>query len=407
MAQAKSVIFSLLDTPAFGGAEQYMFSHLYNLSHQGYHIVLATNNPTVEKEISSRLTPADKQTFHIIRAPYRLDAIGNWKGLVKFFISLPYALWWCAQTLKTLKQHYAEVICLWPGFSDRLVFSHLANYFSCPLIWIEIGPLEPTFKKNFGFPKLLYRLAEKLPDHVITTSLFTRTSILSNSSIRSEEITLIYPSTRIFSELQLQKYRKLSDIFVKKMKIKSQEIIVTMARLAHENEIDNVITAFSKYVTAHKQSTTILVIIGDGPQREELIKQTKHLHLTERIRFTGFLTEQEKFNVLSRAKFFIFPRAWELDGFGMTTIEAMSLGIPVLTTDFGPQIEIVSDGKEGYRYLPHNSDDLAEYIAKVMDLKTSTNNKMRQSAKKRATYFAEARLHTIMLETIRAISRLD
>ncbi len=407
MAQAKSAIFSLLDTPAFGGAEQYMFSHLYNLSQQGYHIILATNNPQVDKEISSRLTSADREKFHIIEAPYRLDAIGNWKGLVKFFISLPYALFWCASTLRALKQQYGEVLCLWPGFSDRLVFSHLVKMFSCPLLWIEIGPLEPTFKKNFGFPKLLYRLSEKLPDHVITTSLFTKASILTNSSIKSDAITLIYPSIHIFSERQLREYRKLSENLMKNIQVDDKKVIVTMARLAHENEIANVISAYATFLSKANHADSILVIIGDGPQRTELIQLVKRLKLNDRIRFTGFVTEQEKLGILLRAEFFIFPRAWELDGFGMTTIEAMSVGLPVLTTDFGPQIEIVSQNQEGFRYLPHNSDSLAEYISKMMSLDSSNYKKMKQSAQKRADYFSDRRFHKIMLSTIRRFSRLD
>src|SRR5256885_8646752 len=117
----QKAIFSLLDTPAFGGAEQYMFSHLYFLMQQGYAIVLATNNPKVRDEILSRLSSIEKKNFLVVTAPYRLDAIGNWKGLTKFILSLPRSMYWCFKTLQDITQRYENVICLWPGFSDRLV----------------------------------------------------------------------------------------------------------------------------------------------------------------------------------------------------------------------------------------------------------------------------------------------
>src|SRR5258708_16047148 len=165
-SRVSRVIFSLLDTPAFGGAEQYMFSHLHFLSTHGYSIVLATNNETVKKEILSRLSVGEQKKFQIIRAPYRLDAIGNWKGLVKYFLGLPFAIGWCVMTLRQLTQRYSQVMCLWPGFSDRLTFSPIAKHFHCPLVWIEIGPLEPVLKRNWGFPRLCYRFAQHFPYHV-------------------------------------------------------------------------------------------------------------------------------------------------------------------------------------------------------------------------------------------------
>ena len=100
----KKVIFSLLDSPSFGGAEQYVFGHLRFLNRNGFNILLATNNETVKKEFLKRLRPKDRKTFVIKRLPYKLDAIGNLRGLIKFFLSLPKATLWCFLTLKRLKK---------------------------------------------------------------------------------------------------------------------------------------------------------------------------------------------------------------------------------------------------------------------------------------------------------------
>ena len=105
-----TAIFSLLDTPAFGGAEQYMFSHLRYLNKQGHAIILATNNTKVKNEIISRLTIQERKTFQVADAPYRLDVIGNWKGFIKFFVNLPHAIFWCFITLKQLKKK------IWKGY---------------------------------------------------------------------------------------------------------------------------------------------------------------------------------------------------------------------------------------------------------------------------------------------------
>jgi len=404
MKQHESIaILSFLDSPAFGGAEQYLFSHLYFLNKQGYAIVLATNNKNVDNEILSRLTIEDKQNFKIVNAPYRLDAIGNWKGLIKFFLSLPYAFFWCFITLKQLTRKYEKVICLWPGFSDRLVFSPIAWAYHCPLIWIEIGPLEPTFKRNFGFPKLLYRLSERFSTHVITTSLFTKTSIIKNSHFTPKDITLIYPGARIFSQKEIESFRKKAKGLTN---LKNAACIGVVARLADENEIGMVIHAFYLYLQKHRKDKCVLLIIGDGPKRFQLEELTQRLKISNRVRFFGFVSEKEKRIILASCKFFIFPRAWELDGFGITTIEAMSLGLPVLTTNFGPQIEILTDGKEGYRYKPHDSVDLSLKIAKMRGLKVTDLKRMRQATIKRAYDFSDIRSNKKMLAIIESQSSL-
>lgn len=398
-------VFSLLDTPAFGGAEQYMFSHLNHLNQEGYEVTLATNNQKVEKEIRSRLKPGQEKTFRIIKLPYLLDAIGNWKGLVKYFGGLPKAYLWCANTLRQLTHEYSTVVCLWPGFSDRLSFSRLAKQFHCPLIWIEIGPLEPTFKKTFGYPRLLYHTAENQPDHIITTSLFTKKSIVGNSRFSDTDITLIYPSTELFSYKQIAKYKRKAEVWKKKNGLIGTQLICLVARLATENEVDMVINAFSLYSKHNGKLTSKLLIIGDGPIRKDLEALTHKLGLADRIIFTGFVTEEDKRMFFAGCTFFVFPRAWELDGFGMTTIEAMSLGLPVLTTDFGPQVEIITDGIEGFKYKPHDSEDLAKKIEKMMTLDTKKHSRMSQNAINRVQDFAEASAHKKMLSVIRSVTQ--
>src|SRR5579859_5266647 len=137
-SRAQRVIFSLLDTPAFGGAEQYMFSHLYFLSTHGYEVVLATNNAAVKKEVLARLSVGEQKKFQVITAPYRLDAIGNWKGLLKYFFAAPIGIVWFVWTLFSLKKRFGNVICLFPGWSDRVTFSPFVKLLRVPLIWIEI-----------------------------------------------------------------------------------------------------------------------------------------------------------------------------------------------------------------------------------------------------------------------------
>ena len=400
-----NVIFSLLDSPAFGGAEQYLFSNLKFLNNHGFEIVLATNNEQVKNELKSRLSLKEQETFKIINAPYRLDAIGNLKGLVKYFFSLPKALIWCFFALKNLKKKHKKIICLWSGFSDRLSFSFIANLLNCDLIWIEFGPLSPVFKKNFGFPKYLYNFASNFPKYLITISKFTKIDILKHSEFKNQNIEIIYPGIKIFTKDEIKKLKLKFDAWRKKEGLENKKIIGLVGRLASESEIDHVLMAFS-IVIKNLESTDSqieLLIIGDGPDRKKYEDLAKKNKIDNLVKFVGFVSEDNKAILLSGCDFFIFPRAWELEGFGMTTIEAMSLGLPVLVPDFGPQIEIVTDNKEGFKYLPHDILDLSLKIIKMLNLDSKQVNLLSENSFKRASDFSEDKMHNSFLLTLKTL----
>lgn len=399
------MVFALFDTSAFGATEQYVFSHLHYLLQHGYKIILATTNARVEQEIKSRLSKKEKKHFHIVTAPYRFDAINNWKGLLKFFFILPTAYIWCDTMLRHLTNDYDEVICLWPGFSDRLAFSRLAKKYNIPLVWVEIGPLEPTFKKLLGFPKLLYRQAEKFPSHLVTTSLFTKKSILRNTNFKDSDVTLVYPGVKLLSDRQIKSYQKKASIWKGKEGYSQTKLFGVVIRSASENEVDMVIRSFALYLKKTKKDVKLL-IVGDGSKRLELESLTKQLGIEKQVRFFGSVTEEEKRVIFSSLDTFIFSSASESDGFGMMTIEAMNLGIPVLTTAFGPQLEIVTDGKEGYKYKPHDAKDLARHIDMMLNLSTAKLRAMSREARKRVADFSEKKYQEIMHEVIEdALSR--
>lgn len=360
---AQPVIFSLLDTPAFGGAEQYLLSHLIHLSREGYPIVVATNNAQVKKIYQQEIKRQKVPQFKVITAPYLLDAIGNWKGLVKFFLALPAAWWWCYQTLRELSATYPQVICYWPGFSDRLVFSPLAKWFACQLVWIEIGPLEPTFAKNHGFPGWLYHRVKHLPDQFVTTSKYTRQSMVTTGDLPQSAITLLYPGVKLHTAIEMNTLQSNGRRWRKQHHLTEKTLIAWVGRLALENELELLLEAFHGLQEQLGPAKLHLLIIGDGPEKNHYQKLAAELGITDHLTWTGFVDETTKFSLLAASDMFVFTRAWNIDGFGMTTIEALSVGLPVITSRFGPQLEIVRHRQTGLLFTPHNSTSLAKQLA--------------------------------------------
>lgn len=212
----KSTILTLLDTPAYGGAEQYVLDCSVLLNKNGHKIIIYTNNDHVREQYQKYIQQTKIKNFEVNHLPYLLDAMGDWKGLIKFFFHAPKACLWFYRTLKEIKQKEKNVTCFFVAFTDRLLFSPIVKFLKAKLIWVEIGPLPPVFKRNWGFPKLLYFATKKFPDHFATTSKFTMSTMINNANIDQNNITLIYPGIKVFSLKEISQFKNQGKIWRKK-----------------------------------------------------------------------------------------------------------------------------------------------------------------------------------------------
>jgi glycosyltransferase involved in cell wall biosynthesis len=377
-----TVVLSLLDTPAFGGAEQYLLQHLYLLQRsQKFHVILATNRAEVKDRV--RL---DGSQIELIHLPYRLDAIGNWKGLLKYIIQAPIALVWFLITLVSLAKKYKKIIVYTPGFSDRMLFSPFIKLLGHRLVWLEFGPLQPLFKRNWGFPKLLYKLGTPYPDKVITISEYTKKCLLRDTDIPPQKIQIIYPTTPKISEQELRTFRRAGAAWRKKYRLENKKLITFVGRLASEKEVDLLIKAF--HILSHKINNLHLVIVGDGPERPLYEQLTDTLKLKRSVLFTGFVSESIKKMILATSDVFVFPSAWELEGFGMTTIEAMMLETPIVSSGAGPQAEIIEHQKTGLIFSEHTPQGLATQISQILSVDTKASFLASNGRSKVIQYFS-------------------
>jgi glycosyltransferase involved in cell wall biosynthesis len=104
-------------------------------------------------------------------------------------------------------------------------------------------------------------------------------------------------------------------------------VLVTVRRLVPRMGIGNLIRAMPAVLERHPNVT--LVIGGKGPIREELESLAKPMG--DRIRFLGYVSEQDFPVLLRAADVFLLPTL-ELEGFGLVLIEAMACGTPALGT---------------------------------------------------------------------------
>ncbi|MFA4932979.1 MAG: glycosyltransferase [Candidatus Omnitrophota bacterium] len=120
------------------------------------------------------------------------------------------------------------------------------------------------------------------------------------------------------------------------LKINKEKIIITVGRLEPVKKFDLLIESFN---SIEKQfPDVILLIIGDGSQKDSLASLVAHLNLSEKVRFLGY--QKNVFHFLSIADIFILTSQYE--GSPLVVLEAMAMGLPVVSTDVGNCRELLT-----------------------------------------------------------------
>jgi glycosyltransferase involved in cell wall biosynthesis len=117
-------------------------------------------------------------------------------------------------------------------------------------------------------------------------------------------------------------------------------------------------------------------ILGVGPDSERLAGLAASLGISEKVRLPGFVDDVR--NWIAEADVVLVPSLWQ-EPFGLTVIEAMACGRPVVATRVGGIPEIVTDGEDGFLIDPGNAAD--EAAARIASLAADPATGARMAAR--------------------------
>jgi glycosyltransferase involved in cell wall biosynthesis len=136
--------------------------------------------------------------------------------------------------------------------------------------------------------------------------------------------------------------------------------IIFVGRLIKEKHVNLLVRAFG--ILSSKQPQLRLLIIGEGPEQDAITKIIQELSLEDRIFLRGFRVEHDEIIAqMKSAKVFVIPSTRE--GFGITALEALVCGIPVVTVNHPANaIRDLITEKNGFT-CSLSEEDLAETIS--------------------------------------------
>ncbi len=186
---------------------------------------------------------------------------------------------------------------------------------------------------------------------IVSVSQNTKKDLVKMYKIQKSKIIVVYNGFEIKKE-----YLKLSK------KIESDKYILYIGRIEERKNIKNIIAAFEILKREYNYKGQLLLAGKFGYGYEEIEKKINGSEYKEDIKMLGFISEEEKTNLLAKAEIFMFPSLCE--GFGIPILEAQSVGVPVITSNFGPMDEVA--GNEEILAVPTHPKHIARVAQNIL-----------------------------------------
>lgn len=137
-------------------------------------------------------------------------------------------------------------------------------------------------------------------------------------------------------------------------------VILTAGRLVSQKDHATLLSAFA---LLQESIESRLVILGQGPLREALLRQAQELGIEKRVSMPGY--SESPYSYMAHSDLFVLSSAWE--GFGNVLVEAMACGCPVISTDCpsGPS-EILEEGRYGLLVQPGDAGEMARAMEETL-----------------------------------------
>ena len=191
-------------------------------------------------------------------------------------------------------------------------------------------------KKNIY--KLLMKLAYSRANHIIANSEETKSDLYHHQIIKASKATVIRNPVLSPGYIKL-KQQKIEELWLAEP---DKKVILSVGRLHPQKNFPFLISVFNEVYLVNQSSR--LMIVGEGEEKERLLNQIESEGLTEVVKFVDF--QSNIYPYYENADVFALTSEWE--GFGNVLVEALSVGLPVVSTNCpgGPKM-ILENGKYG------------------------------------------------------------
>lgn len=204
----------------------------------------------------------------------------------------------------------------------------------------------------------------KHADSITTVSMYTRL-YLSEIGVSPRNITMVYPCPNVSERTHVTEEDRAT--FHAQNTFTQKPFMLTVCRLVPRKGVDHALRAFARFAQEHPEYS--YVIVGDGPQRKELEHLARQLGIHTQVHFVGKVPDMELALWYASCTFFVMPcrqlQNNDVEGFGITFLEANSFGKAVIGGKTGGVPDAVVDGETGFLVDPEDIDMIAKAMQQL------------------------------------------
>ncbi|MFA5134916.1 MAG: glycosyltransferase family 4 protein [Patescibacteria group bacterium] len=332
----KILILKFPFSSLFGGGERHTLLLVEGLRKKGFDFFLVSSCPVLLREFRAR-------KWHARRARVGLEPVS--KGALLMW---PFTIVYTVLYLSLILSYYrfrkgvTAVYCL--SLTEKIAATLPARMLGMRVYWAEHVTFERWLTKNPLRP--LYRFLSRCAT-VIAISAVIREQLTNVIGVPDRSVKLVYcgvdTSRFVMRERRWEHAARFN--------------VGCVARLESEKGIEYLLQAIN--IIREFVPSVRLIVVGEGSERKKLVWLSEQLGLKEIIQWIGYQREVERWYGYFDA--YVLPSV-KRESFGVTLVEAMASGVPVVASKIGGTQEIIDPGKTGLLAEPGSGRDLADQL---------------------------------------------
>ena len=211
---------------------------------------------------------------------------------------------------------------------------------------ITLVGLEPSF-----LPLVKFSIEQS--DGVSAVSRFLKEKTITNYEIEKEiDVIPNFVDTNLFKPIE-------NCSFKKHIAPQGEKILIHTSNFRQVKRVTDAIKIFE---IVHKEIPSKLLLVGDGPERSDCERLARELNLIDHVKFLG--KQDALVEILSASDLFLIPS--QSESFGLAALEAMAVGLPVISTSVGGLPELVRHNETGFIAEIGDVERMAKYAVDLL-----------------------------------------
>ncbi len=228
--------------------------------------------------------------------------------------------------------------------------------------------------------KHIIRLGLELSDSITAVSNYLKSRTVSELGVTQVEVIPNFVRVCEYDpEILLRKFSP-GDILAGLGWSSLNKVVLHVSNFRPIKRVDRVLKVFKGI--SERMSEARLLMIGDGPEKEKAVNMVKEMGLSDKVKFLPAQRDLKPYLLISS----LFLLLSDEESFGMSALEAMAGGVPVIATKVGGLPEVIADNQSGFLIEPDNTE---EQVSRALLLLQNEHlrRKFSMEARRRAMLF--------------------